>query len=186
MNSLEKAQSIAASLPNGVRLFALNEDYWDPEAQLCPHDGWLEEVVVREIIGNPISNAVSEYERVTARQKRAVEISLRLLGWSHENILSFSYQIVSRYSIGVVQLSTRGNRAHGDWLEDSIDLAPSGRVLHKIRFSSGAEWIIDSVGLFRLSWEETVLLNGTFGLRAGIGLGYFLLHRWFWFASASR
>jgi hypothetical protein len=38
-------------------------------------------------------------------------------------------------------LSTGGNRAHGDWLNDTIELTTSG-VKHKIHFSSGAKWQI--------------------------------------------
>lgn len=143
MNGFEKAQSIAASLPKGVRSFALDENYWDPRSQLCPHDAWVQEIAVREIMAKPVSNYSSDFEEVIGRQNRMLAISLQLLGWSHENILTFSYERVSRYSLAISHLSTGGNRAHGDWLEDTIGLGKAGGVVHEIRFSSGAEWLIE-------------------------------------------
>jgi len=143
MNSLEQAQSIASSLPIGVRSFALDSRYWDPQSHLCPHDGWVHAVAVREIVNKPSPEPISDYERILALQGRRIEITLELLGWSHENLLTFCYDRVVRYSIEMNRLSDRGNRAHGDWLEDTIALGNSGGVVHQIRFSSGAEWLIE-------------------------------------------
>lgn len=137
MNRYEHVQQIAPLLPRGVTAFALNPDYWDPRCHICPHDAWVDNLIIRENL-RPEDRPFPLW-----LQSREVHFELRLLGWSHKNLLQYYYKQVTRYSIAMEGLSKWGNTAHGDWLEDSFDVGHSGGVVHRIKFQSGAKWQIE-------------------------------------------
>lgn len=121
--------------PPGARAFLSNPDYHDPTSPFCPHDAWVQQCIVEEV-----PKDLSNLDAIE-RQNRRLIVKLVLLGWSHENVLTYTYDHVVSYSLVMKSLSTGGNRAHGDWLNDTIVLTSSG-VKHKIHFSSGAKWQI--------------------------------------------
>ena len=135
MDCLSKLRAIEPALPTGVRAFALHARYWDPKSTACPHDAWVQKV---EFLESPNSTDLPPIDR----QNRRINISLELPGWNHEDLLVFRYEHVFFYSFVMAELSKSGNRTHGDWLRDLIDLLPDGRVEHRIEFSSGTEWRI--------------------------------------------
>jgi hypothetical protein len=89
-------------------------DYSDPR---CPHDAWLESLMVREV-------ATGERSEV-----RRTEISIRLLDAYHEGSITFLYSEVSRY-----EWSARNqNQGHGDFLSDDFEEA-DGYIIHRIHW----------------------------------------------------
>lgn len=71
----EHLESIRDNLPVAAYEFAIAEWHYDPQNHQCPHDAWVESLVIAE----PSSGK--------RREKRSLEIHLRLLGayqgWIH-------------------------------------------------------------------------------------------------------
>jgi len=137
MDNFEQIKRIEDRLPRGVRAFALDPDYWDPTCHRCPHDAWVESLNIREEL------APKDDPFPLWLQNRAIHIQLRLLGWSHKNMLDYHYRNVTSYAFKMPALCRHGNSAHGDWLEDSFDVGESGGVVHKIQFSGDSIWRIE-------------------------------------------
>ena len=121
-------ESIKGDLPQSAYEFATALWHYDFRDHRAPHDGWLEEVVVRE----PASG-----ER---KEERSLEIVARLFAAYHDGFIELTYSDVQNYSLasGV----TRGG-GHGDWLYDEIRLSEHAPVLHEIEWSSGGLWLIE-------------------------------------------
>src|SRR6266481_1457657 len=78
-------------------------DYGDDR---CPHDSWLESLVIRE----PATG--------TRNEVRAIEISVSLLGAFHDGHMELRYDGVQSYSLGAKK--PKNNIGPGDWLADQI------------------------------------------------------------------
>ena len=96
----------------------------------CPHDSWVESVLIRE----PSSGSRKEV--------RDLEILVRLLGAYHDGHLELVYSGVRSYSLA-------GNKPeaqiwHGDWLADEVSLSTNQFVHHEVLFGGGARWRIES------------------------------------------
>jgi hypothetical protein len=79
------------------------------------------------------------------RQKRALEIRIRLLGAYHDGYLNLVYSGVRSYSLETpaeFKWPPYGV-GHGDWLYDEVRLSDNGHVLHEIEFSRGSRWTIE-------------------------------------------
>ena len=114
-------QAIASHLPAGAKSFALSNWHYDPTHHQCPHDAWLDSLVVEELASG---------ER---QQIRKIRIILTLLGAYHDGRIQLSYEDVVRYSF---EKPPSGN-AHGDWLIDEVQLSPEGLAVHDIQFEKG-------------------------------------------------
>ena len=73
----QRLAKIAKRLPDSAREYALAEWRNNPQDHRCPHDSWLEHVIVRE---------PSSGERA---QHRKLEIEVRLLGVYHDGYIEF-------------------------------------------------------------------------------------------------
>jgi hypothetical protein len=111
-----------AKFPPRAYALATSTWYWSPADSRCPHDGWLESLVAREI----------------AVGVRAAEIQVRLEGAYRDGFIELSYSHVRRYECRAPDLGT----GHGDWLWDEIRLAPDGGIEHEIEWATGARWLI--------------------------------------------
>jgi hypothetical protein len=129
----EYLESVRESLPLAAYEFAVAEWHYNPEHHQCPHDAWVESLVITE----PFSG-----ER---REKRNLEINLRLLGAYHDGYIDLKYQNVRSYSLETpAGFKMRPlNVGHGDWLTDEVRLSESGKVAHEIEFSRGSRWLIE-------------------------------------------
>jgi len=123
--------SIKQSLPPAAYGFASAPWHYNPHDHRCPHDSWVESVVVRE------KSSGSRHEI------RNIELAVRLLGAYHDGHLELSYISVVSYSFSSKQDSSGSNKGHGDWLVDEVRLSESNLVLHEIIFSSGSRWLIE-------------------------------------------
>jgi hypothetical protein len=105
--------------------------YLDPTDHRCPHDGWLEHLVITE---------PSSGER---NQHRSVAIRIRLLDAYHRGHIELHYPVVFRY-----QLTSGGTGAgHGDWLYDELRISEQNHLLHEIEWWHAGQlerWLIEA------------------------------------------
>ena len=125
--------SIRGKLPASTYQFAVAEEHYDPQAHGCPHDAWVESLVVSE----PFSG--------NRHQQRSVQICLRLLAAYHDGHIQLTYKNVSSYSLNTpTDFETPPlGVGHGDWLTDEIRLSERGLVVHEMEFSRGSRWFIE-------------------------------------------
>jgi len=117
--------------PRGAFALGTAEWYQNVNDHRCPHDAWLEHLLITES-GN------SEGDRRTL-------IRIRLLGAYQDGYIEFSYPQVFAFSLEGSQ-STKGL---GDWLCDEFRLYSGGHVIHEIEWaglpsSEGARWTIEA------------------------------------------
>jgi hypothetical protein len=117
--------------PPGAFALATAEWYQNPGDHRCPHDGWLENVIISET--------------VDSHKKRATTIRIRLLAAYHDGYIEFFYPHVFGYN---VEGASCGNGL-GDWLYDEFRLSPNGNVIHEVEWaglpmSKGSRWIIEA------------------------------------------
>jgi hypothetical protein len=123
---------IESRLPDGARTFMCNAWHYDPEHHHCPHDSWVEHLLVREI---------SSGHR---REVRHLQIEAKFLGAYHDGTFTLIYDGVENYSFNLTadthaSILTSG---HSDWHVDEMLLEGSGAVTHEVLFHSKATWKI--------------------------------------------
>jgi hypothetical protein len=126
-------ESVRSAWPQEVYDFIQAPWHYDFRHHQCPHDAWLEEIVVRENAGG---------ERLEVRN---TEIEIRLLGSFQDGYITFRYSGVRRYSLegNLCRLSVNDLPSwHGSWQIDEVRVSPSGQVVHEIAFDSGVSLVI--------------------------------------------
>lgn len=117
--------------PPGALALATSEWYFDPEDHRCPHDAWLQHLLVQE---------TGQGER---HEQRAVALSIQLLGAYHDLALTFTYARVDRY----VFEGQTVRKGHSDWRYDEFRVNGDGRLLHEIEWCGeheSARWLIEA------------------------------------------
>ena len=127
--------SIRSVLPASAYEFAAAPWHYDHNDHRCPHDSWVESVVVRE------------HSSGSRHEIRDTQIAVRLLDAYHHGHLELSYLGVASYSFSSKRDSAGGNKGHGDWLVDEVRLSESNLVLHEIIFRSGSRWVIECLDI---------------------------------------
>ena len=124
-----------ARFPERAYELATSAWYYDFSDHRCPHDGWLESMVIGEM-------ATGE-----RHESRKLQLRIRLLGAYQNGHMEFFYPGVIRYQlIGADVL-----RGHGDWRYDEFRLSNDGHLLHEIEWSGltgTARWVIESVDVY--------------------------------------
>lgn len=155
-NYLASAQ---ARFPPGAYEFATARWHYDTDDHRCPHDAWVETVLIVE----PASGA--------RREVRGLEIRLQLLGAYHDGRLVITYQGVRRYSLFQPFPHELEHappvRGHGDWLVDEITASDNGRpelplVIHEIEFSNQGLWTIEAEEIVT-EWKPDIASEGGSG-----------------------
>jgi len=125
-------ESVKDKLPPNARAFAGADWHYNFKDPKCPHDSWVESVVI------------SEPADGETKDDRGLEIAVRLLGAYHDGTIELRYRGVYQYEmVGSSDESwPRIHRPHGDWLIDEIRLSEKDRVIHEIRFTQ-ATWMIE-------------------------------------------
>jgi hypothetical protein len=121
-------ESVRSQLPQSAYEFATASWHYNFEDHRSPHDGWLEEVVIRE-------PALGE-----RKENRSLEIVARLSAAYRDGLIELQYFDVRRYSLASGVTHGKGR---GDWLYDEIRLSEQERVLHEIEWSTGGLWMIE-------------------------------------------
>lgn len=125
--------------PPSAFAFAIAPWHYDISDSRCPHDSWVEELII------------SEPARGERSENRWLEISVRLLGAYHNGHLELRYVDVKSYHLDVPAETVRPFIGHGDWLLDEVRLSESSLVLHEIRFERG-HWQIECTDI-KASWH---------------------------------
>jgi hypothetical protein len=128
-------KSVREDMPQNAYSFAIADWHYDHSDPRCPHDGWLETLIVKE----PSSGERSEL--------REVEIRVELLGAFHDGLIELTYPGVRSYLLQGPRNLDRSaglSEGHGDWMIDEVRLSDKGNVLHEVKFSGGSRWTIES------------------------------------------
>jgi hypothetical protein len=117
--------------PQGAFSLATAEWYHNPTDHRCPHDGWLESILVSETVGSD--------------GKRMTTIRARLVAAYHDGYIDFLYPHVFTYMLESPSCTT----GLGDWLYDEFRLTSDGHVIHEIEWagppsSKGSRWVIEA------------------------------------------
>ena len=126
--------SIAEHLTPETLAFAIAPWHYDTSDPRCPHDAWLERLLIEETVPDDECHLLK------------VNITVRLLGAYHDGHIELRYEGVNEYP-----LSTSRNdvplpgvdSGHGDWLYDEVRLSANGFALHEAEFSRGGHWLIE-------------------------------------------
>jgi hypothetical protein len=116
--------------PSALEL-AESEWYFDPSDHRCPHDGWLEDIVISEL---------SSGER---NEIRNVSIRIKILGAYHDGFIEFYYKQVFAYHFDISNINT----GHRDWQYDEFRLAGCDRLHHEIEWAGvtgTGKWLIEA------------------------------------------
>jgi hypothetical protein len=110
--------------------------YSNPSDHRCPHDSWLESLVIEEQASG------------ARREIRIINLHLTLLGAYHDGKILFNYQGVRRYNLRKIVASVRGDfrsyPCHGDWIADRFRIVKDGYIVHHIIFQNHAEMTVES------------------------------------------
>jgi hypothetical protein len=113
--------------------------HYDHNDHRCPHDSLVEAITISE----PASGK--------RREKRHIEIKVRLLGAFHDGHLELSYSDVQAYSLTGAS-DKRRLVGHDDWLVDEVRLSEKKQVEHEILFVSGSRWLVECADI-RFGWN---------------------------------
>ncbi|MBL9169936.1 MAG: hypothetical protein JNN07_19525 [Verrucomicrobiales bacterium] len=116
-----------SGFPPGAYELATAEWWQDPRDHKCPHDSWLEKVVISEI------------GRGERSELRHTGIQVRLFGAYHDGFIELQYPIVYRYSLNALGSAD----GLGDWLCDEFTLSSENHLVHEIEWERG-RWIIEA------------------------------------------
>src|SRR5258706_465338 len=97
---------------------ATSEWYFTPDDHRCPHDAWLQHLVVQEV------------GRGERHEHRAVALSIQLLGAYHDLVLTFNYGRVFRYVFEGLDIQ----EGHAEWRYDEFRVNEHGHLLHEIEW----------------------------------------------------
>lgn len=118
-------------LPTGAHQFAFQDGHYDIQHHDCPHDSWLEDLVVKEL---------SSGER---RHKRRIQIVAKFLGSFQDGYFELTYADVTSYSLNFeLDQGRKLNRGHGDWMIDEVTMIGANTVCHEIEFRDVGTWKI--------------------------------------------
>jgi hypothetical protein len=134
----EYLDSVKERMPREAYSFAAADWHYDHNDSRCPHDAWVEELVLAE----PSSGMRSEI--------RDLEIRVRLLGAWHDGHIELTYAKVQSYLLETprkLEYPMRPGKGHEDWMIDEVRLSESGHVIHEVEFSRGSHWSIESEDL---------------------------------------
>lgn len=125
--------------PSGALALATSDWYFNFEDHRCPHDAWLQHVVVHET------------GRGERQEQREVAVSIQLLGAYHDLVLTFTYASAYRYVLDGRQVG----EGHADWRYDEFRVTETRHLVHEIEWSGASEigrWLIEAEDV-RLEWS---------------------------------
>lgn len=140
-----RLQKIKKRMSPSVQEYALADWHYNPSDHRCPHDAWLEHLIIRELASGERSEI------------RTLQIEIRLLGAYHDGYIELLYKDVESYCLD--QPHRRGQwetteKGHKDWKVDEVDLSKNGYILHEIEWQDGGHWFIECRD-FEFKWIPT-------------------------------
>jgi hypothetical protein len=123
--------SVRDRFPPSAWALAKSDWYFDFRDHRCPHDAWLEELIVLEA-------------GTGARgEERSLSLHIRLLGPYHDGHIELRYPQVFSYRLA----ATTEVHGHGDWRYDEFRLSENGHLLHEIEWwtsKATGTWLIEA------------------------------------------
>jgi hypothetical protein len=110
---------------------------------------------------------ISEPARGSRRERRRIDIEVRLLGAYHDGHLILRYLNVVAYRLD--QPNAAADRkfrrwvGHGDWLMDDVGISNEGFMTHEVILRGGAKWYIECED-FAFEWQAGGYDPETFAL----------------------
>lgn len=142
-------KALGSRLPSSVREFALASWYKDAQSHQCPYDAWVESVQLVESAAGP------------SKDRRSLNIEIRLLGAYHDGHIAYKYDDVQNYALVFPVINERlAKAAHDGWRLDEIRVSPANNVIHEIAFKSGARWLIECKSI-TYSWLPLIGENSS-------------------------
>lgn len=123
--------------PPSAFALATSDWYFDPRNHRCPHDAWLEGLVLTEAT-------------VNGEMVRGAALTVRLLGAYHDGHIELRYPKVFAYQLN----ADVAERGHGDWRYDELRVNAHGHLIHEIEWSGRDQtgrWLIEASDL-ELRW----------------------------------
>ena len=130
----EYLESVKERMPREAYSFAAADWHYDHDDPRCPHDAWVETLVVAEVASG------------TRAEIRDLEIRVRLLGAWHDGHIDLTYTKVQSYLFDTprnLEYPMRSSKGHEDWIFDEMRLSDLGNVVHEVQFSGGSSWLIE-------------------------------------------
>ncbi|MEO8071875.1 MAG: hypothetical protein ABI686_01385 [Acidobacteriota bacterium] len=137
-----RLQKIKKRMPLSVQEYALADWHYNFSDHRCPHDAWLEHLIVRELVSGERSEI------------RSLEIEVKLLGAYHDGYIEFHYKEVKSYCFDQPHRQGKWEttkKRHKDWIVDEVDLSGNGYILHEIEWLDGGHWFIECRS-FEYNW----------------------------------
>jgi hypothetical protein len=134
----EYLESVKERMPREAYSFAAADWHYNHNDPRCPHDAWVETLVVAKVASGPKAEI------------RDLEIRVRLLGAWHDGHVELTYPKVQSYLFETprrLEYPMRPSKGHDDWMIDEVRLSDLGYIVHEVMFSSGSSWLIESEDL---------------------------------------
>ena len=120
--------------PKSAYSFAISYWWYDFENHRCPHDASLEDI------------QIIERSKDDQHQVPYTDISIKLLGAYHDDIIELTYKNVKRHEIKCTK-----NR-QGDWRYDQFT-GLGNTFKHEIEWDDGTIWVIEAEEL-KYTWQD--------------------------------
>lgn len=123
-----------ATFPPNAYALASSKWYFEPSEHRCPHDAWLESVMIAEAG----TGGRAEVRHTT--------VQVRLLAAYHDGFIQLFYSRVFGYSFQRPSCL----RGVGDWRFDEFRLSDNGHLIHEIEWSGApgeksTRWVIEAL-----------------------------------------
>lgn len=133
--------SIKDKLPVSAYEFATAKWHYDINDHMCPHDSWIEKILINEIA------------KGSRGEIRNIDIDIVCIGSYHDGNIVITYKNVASYNIVKKISNNIVNIGHGDWLLDEIMMSDNNKVLHDILLSNESRIQIESDDISYL-WKQ--------------------------------
>lgn len=134
-------QSNTSLFPASVLALATSDWYYNFKDHRCPHDAWLESVLIHE---------PAEGER---QEIRTTQMTVRLLGAYHDGYIEIRYKNIKSAIIDAFAVKS----GHHDWRYDEFRLSESGYFVHEIEWcglEGSAHWVVEAEDM-EFFWSES-------------------------------
>jgi hypothetical protein len=124
-------QSVKAVFPPSAFTLASSDWYHDYRDHRCPHDAWLQSVVL------------SENTAGMRQEERTLSITIRLLGAYHDGYIELHYPRVFAYRLDAWEAGA----GHKDWRYNELRLSDKNTLIHEIEWCGMRDtgrWLIEA------------------------------------------
>jgi hypothetical protein len=128
--------------PKSAYALASSQWYYDFNDHRCPHDSWLDSLVVQET------------GKGKRKEKRHTSITIRLLSAYQDGVIELDYKDVISYKMQGLS----GAHDGCDWLYDEFLTSKQGHLMHQIEWGQSGRvlvWCIEAADV-SLKWVKSI------------------------------